>query len=162
VKQWWISKGLLFMLLFVGIAALWSYRTVLARRAYSREETSEKPGAPPQQLSAEGQATLRAIIQAGNLADLRWPNFTDYDGHVKKFYELQGYALSWVRGMEPTGPAQQVISVLLKAEEKGLAAGDGYGALLPERPLAVRAQESGAPSKLSRAPTGVNDALPER
>jgi hypothetical protein len=31
--------------------------------------------ATPLQLSPEGEATLRALIGAGNLPDLRWPNF---------------------------------------------------------------------------------------
>jgi hypothetical protein len=50
-------------------------------------ELSERQSAPPQPLSAEGKASLRAIIEAGNLPDLRWPNFSDYRGHVAKFYE---------------------------------------------------------------------------
>jgi len=90
-------------------------------------------GAPPQQLSAEGQATLRAIIQSGNLADLRWPDFSDYTKHVQKFYESSGYALAWVKGMEPTPQARQVIAVLQEADQKGLSAEDYDGPRWSER-----------------------------
>jgi murein L,D-transpeptidase YcbB/YkuD len=70
---------------------------------------------------------LRSIIQSGNLSELRWPDLSDYRKHLQKFYESYGYSLPWIRGMQPTAQAQQVISVLLKAEQKGLAAEDYDG-----------------------------------
>jgi murein L,D-transpeptidase YcbB/YkuD len=70
---------------------------------------------------------LRAIIQAGNLADLRWPDFSDYDKHVQKFYESYGYSLPWVREGKPTTQAQQVLALLLQADQKGLSAEDYDG-----------------------------------
>ena len=45
---------------------------------------------------------LREIVTGGRLADLRWPDFSDYSKHVKKFYEFNGGSLWWVKGMEPT------------------------------------------------------------
>ena len=127
MKQSRISKGLLFVLPLVTIALRWGHGIGSARRARTQSETSAKSAAPPQQLSPEGQASLRAIIQAGNLSDLRWPDFSDYDKHVQKFYESYGYSLPWVKGMEPTPQAQQVIAVLLKADQKGLSAEDYDG-----------------------------------
>jgi murein L,D-transpeptidase YcbB/YkuD len=88
---------------------------------------------PPQQLSSDGQASLRAIIQAGNLSDLRWPDFSDYKKHMQNFYESYGYSLPWVRGTEPTAQAQQVIALLLQAEQKRLAAEDYDGPRWSER-----------------------------
>jgi murein L,D-transpeptidase YcbB/YkuD len=70
---------------------------------------------------------LRAIVQAGNLPDLRWPDFSDYDKDLQKFYEFYGYSTPWVRGMEPTAQSQQVIALLLQAEQKGLSAEDYDG-----------------------------------
>jgi murein L,D-transpeptidase YcbB/YkuD len=90
-------------------------------------ELSERQSAPPQPLSAEGKTSLRAIIEAGNLPDLRWPNFSDYRGHVAKFYESYGDALPWVQGMQPTPQAQAVIAHLQKADQKGLSADDYDG-----------------------------------
>ncbi len=106
---------------------LWDFGVGAARRARRQAESSVRPVAPPQQLGSDGQASLRGIIQSGNLSELRWPDFSDYDKHVQKFYESYGYSLPWIRGMQPTAQAQQLISVLLKAEQKGLAAGDYDG-----------------------------------
>jgi L,D-transpeptidase YcbB len=115
------------VLLVVIIALLCSPGIGSAVPARSQSETSAKPAAPAQQLSAEGQASLRAIIQAGNLPDLRWPNFSDYAKHLQKFYDSYGYSLVWVRGMQPTAQAQQVIALLLQADQKGLSAEDYDG-----------------------------------
>jgi len=99
----------------------------------TQAETSAKPAGPPQELGAEGQAALHGIVQAGNLADLRWPDFSDYGKHVEKFYEAYGYSLPWVRGMEPTAQAKQAIALLLTAEQRGLAAEDYDGPRWSER-----------------------------
>jgi murein L,D-transpeptidase YcbB/YkuD len=115
------------MLPLVVISLLCGHGINSARRARSQTETAAKSAAPPQQLNSESQTALRAIIQAGNLSDLRWPDFSDYDKQVQKFYESYGFSLPWVRGMQPTAQAQQVISLLLKAEQKGLAAEDYDG-----------------------------------
>jgi murein L,D-transpeptidase YcbB/YkuD len=111
----------------VAIFLFWDHRTGAARRAPRRTEISARPAALPQQLTSDGQASLRSIIQSGNLSELRWPDFSDYRKHMQKFYESYGYSLPWIRGMQPTAQAQQVISVLLKAEQKGLAAEDYDG-----------------------------------
>jgi murein L,D-transpeptidase YcbB/YkuD len=144
-----ISKRLLLLVSLGAIALLASRGAWLAARARAQSGTSAKFGAPPQQLSTEGQASLRAIVQEGNLPDLRWPNFTDYEKHLKKFYESYGYALPWVRGMQPTAQAQQVIALLLKAEQKGLSAEDydglrWAGRLGKLKPATARPSESDA------------------
>jgi L,D-transpeptidase YcbB len=122
-----ISKGLQLMLPLFAMFLVCTYSIVAARRAGPRSALSAEFGAPPQQLSPEGQASLRAIIQAGNLSELRWPDFSDYGKHLQKFYESYAYSLPWVRGMEPTAQAQQVIGVLLKADQEGLSAEDYDG-----------------------------------
>ena len=88
---------------------------------------SSSRNASAQELSSEGQAWLREVINAGSFSDLRWPDFSDYREHVKKFYEFGGSSLWWVKGMEPTGQARQLIAVMLQAEQKGLSAGDYDG-----------------------------------
>jgi murein L,D-transpeptidase YcbB/YkuD len=67
------------------------------------------------------------VIAAGNLAELRWPDFSDYGKLVTEFYDSYGYSLPWVRGGEPTTQAQQVIALLLQADQKGLSAEDYDG-----------------------------------
>jgi L,D-transpeptidase YcbB len=114
-----ILKGLVLMLPLVASLLLWRHGIDFTSSARKQRET--------QQLSSDGQASLRATIQAGNLSDMRWPDFSDYEKHMQKFYESYGYSLPWVRGMEPTAQAQQVITLLLQAEQKGLAAQDYDG-----------------------------------
>lgn len=92
---------------------------------------------------------MRAIVQAGNLADMRWPDFSDYQKHVQKFYESYGYSLPWVRGMQPTPGAQQIIALLSQADQKGLSAEDYDGPRWNERlaklkPGAAQASEAAA------------------
>ena len=58
-------------------------------------------------LSSADQTWLRGAIGSGSFSDLRWPDFSDYRGHVQKFYGLNGYSLWWVKGMEPTSQARQ-------------------------------------------------------
>lgn len=86
-----------------------------------------------QDLSSDGQAWLRSAISRGNFPDLRWPDFSDYSQHVKKFYEFNGDSLWWVKGTEPTAQARQVIALLLKADQKGLSAEDYDGSRWSDR-----------------------------
>jgi len=127
VKRSWTSKSTVTVLLSVAIALFWSPGIGSTRRTRKQPASSTRLAPLPQQLGAEGQASLRAMIQAGNLTYLRWPDFSDYVNHVQKFYESYGYSLPWVRGMEPTPEAEQIISVLLQAEQKGLSAEDYDG-----------------------------------
>ena len=149
MKQSRVSKGFLFVLFLVAIALLWDHGIGSAKPARAQSETSAKSAAPSQQLSPEGQTLLRAIIQAGNLSDLRWPDFSDYGKHLQKFYESYGYSLPWVRGLKPTAQAQQVIAVLLEADQKGLPADDYDGPRWGDRlrklkPAAPEASEADA------------------
>ena len=135
MKQLRIFKVLLLLLPLVAIALFWAHATRSARHANAstQSDTPAKSAAPPQQLSPQGKAALQSIIQAGKLPDLRWPDFSDYDKHLQKFYDSYAYSLPWVRGLEPTAQAQQVIAILLQADQKGLSADDYDGPRWAER-----------------------------
>ncbi len=122
-----VSAGMLFTLPLVALTLLYGCNTGSTANARSQSQTSAQPAAAPQQLSPEGQAALGAIIQAGNLPELRWPDFSDYGKLVKEFYDSYGNSLPWVRGMEPTPQARQIIAILLQAGQKGLSADDYDG-----------------------------------
>jgi murein L,D-transpeptidase YcbB/YkuD len=92
---------------------------------------------------------LRAAVNAGNLPDLRWPDFSDYTKHVQNFYASYNYSLPWVKDMQPTDQARQVISALQQADEKGLSAEDYDGPRWNDRlaklkPAASRPSEADA------------------
>jgi murein L,D-transpeptidase YcbB/YkuD len=77
--------------------------------------------------SGQTSAVLRQIAGAGQLADLRWPDFSDYLPPVQNFYQPAGYALAWVRAGLPAPQALGIIGVLQKAADKGLDAEDYDG-----------------------------------
>jgi murein L,D-transpeptidase YcbB/YkuD len=113
--------------LSLAIVALVCGGAIGSARHIQSQSNSASTATPPQQMSPEGRAWLQATIQSGNLSDLRWPNFSDYSGHLKKFYDSYGYSLPWVRGMQPSPQSQQVILSLLQADEKGLSVEDYDG-----------------------------------
>jgi L,D-transpeptidase YcbB len=149
MKRSQMLKSTLSVLLVVIVALICGPGIGTAASAGPQSETSANSAAPAQQLSPDGQASLRAIIQSGNLPDLRWPNFSDYAKHLQKFYDSYGYSLVWVRGMQPTAQAQQVIALLLQADQKGLSAEDYDGSrwsgrLAKLKPAASRPSEDDA------------------
>lgn len=149
MKRAWIWTGLALVLPLLAIFLKWNHGVGAARRAHWQPDSSGRPVALPQQLSSDGQALLRGTIQSGNLSDLRWPDFSDYDKHVQKFYESFRYSLPWIRGMQPTAQAEQLIAVLLKAEQKGLTAEDYDGLRWADRlaklkPTGVQPSEADA------------------
>ena len=95
--------------------------------------TSTTNSARTRALSSEGQAWLATTISSGSFPDLRWPDFSDYRQHVKKFYELNSNSLWWVNGMEPTPQAQQVIALMLQSDQKGLSTDDYDGSQWNDR-----------------------------
>ncbi len=101
--------------------------------AQTQLATSSGNSSRTPQLNPESQAWLATAISSGNFPDLRWPDFSDYRQHVKKFYELNGNSLWWVNGMEPTPQARQVIALLLQADQKGLSADDYDGSRWNDR-----------------------------
>jgi L,D-transpeptidase YcbB len=141
--------GLVLVLPLVAISLWCGDGSGYARSARIQGEAEARSAGPPQQLSSEGLDSLQAVIKAGHLSDLRWPDFSDYQTHTQKFYESYGYSLPWVRGLEPTTQAKQMIALLLQAEEKGLAAADydgpRWGARLAKlKPAASQAAEADA------------------
>jgi murein L,D-transpeptidase YcbB/YkuD len=96
-------------------------------------------------LNSADQAWLRTAIGSGTLSDLRWPNFSDYSKHLQKFYAFNGDSLWWVKGMEPTPQARQVIALLLQAGQKGLSPDDYDGPRWQDR-LAKLKPAAGQPA----------------
>ena len=83
-----LAKTLRFALSVAVVALLCGGAIGFASRRQQSQSNSPSTATPPQQISPETRATLEAIIQTGNLPDLRWPNFSDYSKHVQKFYEF--------------------------------------------------------------------------
>lgn len=78
----------------------------------------------PEHLDANAESYLRSLLETGRLADLRWPDFSDYRADVKEFYDGYGGTLPWVTGMQSTPQAEAMIAVFQNAGEKGLSPED--------------------------------------
>ena len=72
------------------------------------------------QVAPAGTADLNALIAAGTLPDLRWPNFTDYRDSVKKFYDAGGDSLAWIQNGKASPQAVSMILQFQQAALKGL------------------------------------------
>jgi murein L,D-transpeptidase YcbB/YkuD len=67
----------------------------------------------------------RELVNSGTLPGLHWPNFTNLQPDIARFYELNGYRLAWVeagtsRAGAPTSQAKALMDALKSAKLKGL------------------------------------------
>jgi murein L,D-transpeptidase YcbB/YkuD len=76
---------------------------------------------------------LHEIADSGNLADLRWPNFTDYRLHFQHVYESSNFAPVWLSNGKPTPQALGVIQALEASKQKGLNPDDYDASRWPDR-----------------------------
>jgi hypothetical protein len=70
--------------------------------------------------ASDVSSQLRGIASAGQLPELRWPNFSDYREHVQNFYQPSDYTPAWVRNGQPTPQALAIINLLKQADSQGL------------------------------------------
>ncbi|BDG01926.1 L,D-transpeptidase family protein [Anaeromyxobacter oryzae] len=98
------------------------------------------------ELSADGVAALRALLEAGVHPDLLWPDFASLREDARRFYEARGETLAWIRRSGPTAQARALADVLRSSEAMGLDPGDYDG------PRWARRLEPGArpPSEAGR------------
>jgi murein L,D-transpeptidase YcbB/YkuD len=119
--------------LFLSMLVLWlvgggctSHATRQAQTTGATEAGNEghsqavsRPSAPAVDAAAVS-ARLHAIAAAGKLADLRWPDFSDYQLHFQHVYDAVNFAPVWVRDGQPTLQALGVIQTLEDSQRKGL------------------------------------------
>ncbi len=146
-RSWYPGLRLCSVLVLIASACVFACKSSTSARA--QLATASPDSSTIQQLSSDGQAWLLTTVSSGKFSDLRWPDFSDYSQHVRKFYELNGNSLWWVKGMQPTPQAQQLIALLLQADQKGLSADDydgprWSGRLTKLKPLAQQPTETDA------------------
>jgi L,D-transpeptidase YcbB len=66
------------------------------------------------------ETELCGLITAGNLPELRWPDFSDQHGDIVRLYGSAQYQPIWVRDNTPTPQALAVIAALEGAAVEGL------------------------------------------
>lgn len=63
---------------------------------------------------------IQRSIAAGQLKELRWPDFRDYQTSLNEFYQPAGYAPAWLQGTKPSPQAVALIDLFRNAWKKGL------------------------------------------
>lgn len=91
--------------------------------------------APPPEggLTEVGARVLRAHVEGGVDAELRWTDFRDLRPELERFYGGRGWTLAWLRDGRPTDAAWQTVGALAAARRKGLDPLDYGGELLEPR-----------------------------
>lgn len=111
-----MARGVLLSLLLTSLAAPLPRASDSASVAHTLTATTRSLPTPDNEL--------REIVASGRLSDLRWPDFSDYQVHLKNFYEPSGYTFAWIRENQATPRARAIIAVLEQADSKGLHAED--------------------------------------
>jgi murein L,D-transpeptidase YcbB/YkuD len=105
-------------LLLAGIAGI----GVLDRSPADRNGTTQESLqlSPPREPTGQWRILLNSFIQAGNLPELRWPDFGNYRDDLTNFYEDSGFGLAWVKYGRITPQARGVIAAIQNAAGRGL------------------------------------------
>ncbi|WP_263382660.1 L,D-transpeptidase family protein [Granulicella arctica] len=65
-------------------------------------------------------SNLQPLVASSTLPALKWPNYSDYQPLVQKFYNDRGFELAWTRDGKPTAQATAFIQAIQDADKKGL------------------------------------------
>jgi murein L,D-transpeptidase YcbB/YkuD len=119
--------------LFVGVLVLsllgdgcTAQTTPRAETKAATEEGNPGNSQAPSQTPGPGvdeaavSTRLREIAAAGKLADLRWPDFSDYRLHIQRVYDSSNFTPLWVRGNQPSPQALGMIQTFKESARKGL------------------------------------------
>ena len=79
------------------------------------------------------QADLQPLVTAQTFPLLHWPNISDYQAMVQKFYEDRKYELAWTKDGKPTSQATGFIQAIQDAAAKGLNPEDYDASLWGDR-----------------------------
>lgn len=93
---------------------------------------TDKYAANLQKLVAKPQLP-KEVLDAKELPSLRWPDFSDYQPVVAKFYDDRNYEIAWTRDGAPTASANAFIKMFEDAGAKGLIPEDYDASRWPAR-----------------------------
>ena len=81
---------------------------------------------------------MQSLVIAGKLDGMRWPNFRDYQGSLREFYEPRSYKPAWIQGNSPSPQALSMIALFRNAWQKGLEPEDYDASRWDDRVQALR------------------------
>ena len=89
-------------ILSVLILSLWLAGSGCTSQTATQSQPQNGTTAASTVDQAAVSSRLHEIAAAGNLADLHWPNFSDYRLHFQHIYESSNFAPVWLRDGKPT------------------------------------------------------------
>ena len=98
--------------------------------------------------ASDVSSQLRGIASAGQLPELRWPNFSDYRQHMQNFYQPSDYTPAWVRNGQPTPQALAIINLLKQADSQGLDPEDYDGSRWADRLARMQNPHAAGPAAI--------------
>ncbi len=121
------------------VASIVSILTLFFLALGCHSQIAPTPAQAGPTLNAEAVAgELRTIAAAGTLADLTFPNFSDYGQQVQALYQSVNYAPVWVRGGQATNQALAVINAFQNSRQKGLNPEEYDASRWPQRLNALK------------------------
>jgi len=87
---------------------------------------------------------IQRLVAAGQLKEMRWPDFRDLQTSVQEFYEPTGYAPAWIQGTTPSPQALAMIDTFRSAWKKGLEPEDYDASRWDGRLHSLESSSSGA------------------
>ncbi|MBZ5570182.1 MAG: L,D-transpeptidase family protein [Acidobacteriia bacterium] len=125
-----------FVVIFILTAALGisAQERGWSKRGAGNASANERVEAP--------ELTVRTLVRAGRIDNLRWPDFSDFRNDVEKFYSRLEYAPAWLRAGRASSQALQMIAILQEADSEGLRAEDYDSSRWAERLAHLRGQHS--------------------
>jgi L,D-transpeptidase YcbB len=106
--------------------------------------TAAGPAVAQQSGDSSVSSQLRGIASAGQLPELRWPDFSDYREHVRNFYEPSAYTPAWIRAGQATPQALAIIELLKQADSQGLDPEDYDGSRWANRLASLQKPNAGS------------------
>ena len=82
-------------------------------------------------------ASLQTRVASARSPELKWPDWNDYRGYVKAFYQHMEGRPAWTQAGAPTPQARALAAILASADLKGLNAADYEGDRWPSRMAAL-------------------------
>jgi L,D-transpeptidase YcbB len=126
--------------------------SLAALPAHAHTPGSIRPACGALPIAAEADdASVRLcrLIEAGELPDLRWPDFTNYREQVRQFYG-PAFSLAWTSNSVPTPQALALIQAMRRAEERGLEPEDYDASRWTDRLARFSPSASLTPDELAR------------
>ena len=80
---------------------------------------------------------IHTVVDKKQFAQLRWPDYSDYQPAVATFYDDRNYEIAWLRDMKPTAQALAFIQAFQTADQKGLNPEDYDASRWPARVAAI-------------------------